>query len=218
MANNIPDKIQLDEIRKIVELRKNEPNPHNDTYVRRLACYPQFLQLPYWTDYVETVYMMNSPYVKGKILDFGCGSGHLDLLLARSGRLVTGVDLSSIAIDIANYIKSIEDDEVKSRLNFYLEDIAIDPIVYHEFDCCISTHVFEHIPDISKIMQGIRKRLKPGSYMLISVPIGYAYNDPDHCHHFMNEDELRRHFEPYVEVVSIERDSSCPVFRAILKF
>ncbi|MGL4737435.1 MAG: class I SAM-dependent methyltransferase [Cellulosilyticaceae bacterium] len=210
--------IQLDEIRKIVALRQNEPNPHNDTYVRRLAYYPEFLQMPYWINYVETLYMLNSPYVQGRVLDFGCGSGHLDVILARNGRHVTGVDLSSIAIDISNYIKSLEDDPVKEQLCFNLEDVATEPQVPHTFDCCISTHVFEHIPDISHIMPGIRKRLKPGAYMLISVPEGLAYNDPDHCHHFMDTEALRRHFAPYVDILSIERDPQVPVLRGIFRF
>lgn len=210
--------ISLEEIRKIIELRKNETNPHNDTYVRRLAYYPQFLQLPYWIDYIETLYMLNSSYVQGKILDFGCGSGHLDVILARNEKEVTGIDLSTMAIDIANYVKSLEDDKVQSRLAFYLEDVTSEPLEPHTFDCCISTHVFEHIPDISRIMSGLRKRLKPGAYMLISVPEGYAYDDPDHCHHFMDIESLRLHFAPYVEIISIHRDSQAPVLRGLFRF
>lgn len=216
--NNITNKHQLEEIRKIVESRKNENNPHNDTYIRRLSYYPQYLLMDYWINAYEISYVVDSPYIKGKILDFGCGSGHIDILLARKGKDIHGMDLSSIAIDIANYMKSYENEDIKNRVSFSLEDICSEPGIYHEFDSCVSTHVFEHIPNVEPIITGLKKRVKPGSHMIILVPLGYAYNDPDHIHHFMNENELRNHFSPYVNVISTGTDHKFQLLKACLQF
>lgn len=210
--------IKLKAIEEIITNKKHIYDNNNDTYIRRYRMYPEFLLMPYWEVYFETVYMLNCPYLQGKVLDFGCGTGHLDIILAKKGFNVTGIDISTIAIDIANLFRSDESEEVKERTKFYIEDVTGPASELEKFDFCFSTHVFEHIKEPGPIIEGLRRRLKKDAYMLMSVPLGYAYNDPDHVHHFMNEEELRAHFDKYVKVIKVDRHESDKVLKIIVQF
>lgn len=217
-VNSSENSIKLKAIEGIINDKKHVYDNNNDTYIRRYNLYPEFLLMPYWEVYAETLYMMSCPYLQGKALDFGCGTGHLDILLARKGFNVTGIDISTMAMDIANLFRNYESEEVKGRIKFYFEDVTSPASESEKFDFCFSTHVFEHIKDPAPIMEGLRRRLKNGAYMVISVPLGYAYNDPDHVHHFMSEEELRAHFDKYVNVIRVDRLENEKVFKIIVQF
>ena len=205
----------LIEIKKIIDQHIEEQNPHDNTYIRRLRHNRQALMMSHWTTHFESTYMLKCPAVQGKILDFGCGSGHMDILLGRQNKTIRGIDLSPIAIGIANYFKSLEPLVVQDRVSFEQKDICQPPTDEVRFDTIISTHVFEHIPtkDLPSIIQGLKMHSKPNALMIVSVPIGYAYDDPDHVHHFMTPKELRNHFEPFVNVERIFSDKRNQVFK-----
>lgn len=215
--NKISEDIQLQEIATIIN-NSDLNDIYNQGFKERLDSYSQALKMSFWVNHFDAHYMINSPYVNGKILDFGCGSGHIDVVVARHGYTVHGIDLSSAGIGIANYIKSLEDDNVKSNLSFSLEDVTSEPDVYHQYDCCMSTKVFEHILNPQDIIAGIGKRVKPGGFLIVSVPLGHAYDCESHVHHFADEKALENHFKPFIEVVIIEKDATNQVLRAVLKF
>jgi 2-polyprenyl-6-hydroxyphenyl methylase/3-demethylubiquinone-9 3-methyltransferase len=90
-----------------------------------------------------------------KILDVGCGGGIFCEPLARLGANVTGIDTNKKAIQSAyNHAKS---QNLKiNYLNTNLEGLNNEV----KFDVITCMEVLEHVDDISKIFQGIKKKLK----------------------------------------------------------
>lgn len=190
-------------ITDIINSRRPLNNPFDDTYVRRLQYYPEFLKMPYWLNFME--YVGVSKYLKetnfqGKILDFGCGSGHMDILLGRDGYKIHGIDLSPMAIDICNVLRDNESEEVQKRVSYSLEDITWENVKNDSFDLVWSSHVMEHILNPAPIFEGLRKRVPKGAKMRVSVPLGYAYNDPDHVHHWADRAEFEGFFSKFITV------------------
>ena len=72
-------------------------------HVNRKAFNPAF-----WNMHFEVENLLASGLLgRARVLDFGCGTGGIDIALARRGCAITGVDLSPKAIEIANLYKSV---------------------------------------------------------------------------------------------------------------
>lgn len=212
---------QLLIISNIIKSQQHLNNPYDENYVRRLKEYPEFLIMPYWTHYYEYVYalnLINQNKIKGKILDFGCGTGHMDILLGRQGATIHGVDLSPMAIDIAKFLRYCEDASVQQRVTFSSEDVTLPPLNEEKYDFVWCTHVMEHIEDPTEIFEGLRKRVVNNSNMLISVPLGYAFNDSGHVHHWMNEKEFYNFFSNFIKVDLVEINHTKSVIRGYFNF
>ena len=190
----------------------------DEVFLRRLDEFPLALKMCYWENHFEWKSLDNYPEINGKILDFGCGSGHLDVMLARNGRTVQGIDLSPIGVSIANYLKSKEGVTVQERLAFSVADVTKDKPVDELFDSAWSAHVFEHIADPAPILRGLRNWLKPGSHLLISVPLGDAYDDAGHINHFYSAGELDDYLRENVVVKRIDISIEDQVIRALCRF
>jgi 2-polyprenyl-3-methyl-5-hydroxy-6-metoxy-1,4-benzoquinol methylase len=184
----------------------------------RLEVFAKALKLSFWEDHFEWKSVKDYPEISGTVLDFGCGSGHLDVMLARHGYRVHGVDVSGLAIRIAEHLKSKETEEVRARLTFQAADITREVPSGRPFDSAWSAHVFEHIEDPGPVLQGLAKWLKPGASLLISVPLGRAYDDPGHVHHFNDGVELRSHLSRYVGISRIDVSREHQVIRAVCTF
>lgn len=135
---------------KITDKRFNSPHPvrrsvHRDIYNSIL----KFIQ-PEW-----------------RVLDAGCGEGVLSLLMTEKGASVVGADISKPNIEAAQQKKhdrNLGDD----RLIFKLGDAADLPFADNSFDCVVSNHVIEHLPDFD---QGIREVYRvTRKHAVIAVP------------------------------------------------
>lgn len=180
----------------------------------RLQKNKQALTMNFWESHFELETFNKYPQLSGHILDFGCGSGHLDILFARKGYNITGVDVSPVAIKISEYLRNKEQDSVKARLAFVETDITM-PYNGMKYDCIWSTQVFEHIKNPAPIMAGLRQYAKPGAYFLICVPFGNAYDDPGHCNHFYSKADLSSYLEPVIKLQDISIDEPNQVMRAL---
>ena len=135
---------------------------------------------------------MNSKALTGKVLDFGCGSGHIDFILAKNGLDIHGIDLSTTAIDIANYFRSHQTQAVQKRLHFTATDIKdFDPAF--KFDSCLMTDILEHLPlEIAiEIVNHLRRLLTEDAKIFVSLPFEKYYNHPTHCNFFYSLEEFR---------------------------
>ncbi len=191
---------------------------HDEIFVRRLEVFPQALKISYWENHFEWESLNEYPEIDGRILDFGCGSGHLDVMLARTGRIVHGIDLSNIGITIANYLKSKEDKAIQERLSFSVSDVTESMPDCEKFDSAWSAHVFEHISDPGPVLKSLRHWLKPDAYILISVPLGHAYDDPGHVNHFSNKTQFETFLKNHICVEKIDICEQNQVIRALGRF
>lgn len=108
------------------------------------------------------------PYAAGKVLDVGCGSGDLVVFYVTKGLCYTGVDLSSSMIERANSNYSEFVGEKKAF--FQVADCENLPFKDGEFDALSAVALIEYLPEPAKALGEIYRVLKPGGYLLITVP------------------------------------------------
>lgn len=104
-----------------------------------------------------------------KIIDIGCGGGILTESLARVGAHVTGLDVSTELIDIANeHIKL--DPTILERVN-YIQTSVEEFSSENEklYDAVIASEVVEHVQNPEIFLKECVKLLKPGGSIFITT-------------------------------------------------
>lgn len=100
------------------------------------------------------------------VLDIGCGTGHLALKLAQRGFLVTGIDLSEVAIEKALQSK-------KEKTTFKVLDIesptALDNLERYDLITCKLVYAF--IKDRTAFLSRVTGLLKPGGVFALITPV-----------------------------------------------
>jgi len=118
------------------------------------------------------------------VLEIGCGTGILSLLIAPSVRSLTAVDAAEGMISVFKTKLAATEPKVKNILpvNALLENpndprIQIDPLTREpipeggegrRFDLVISHLVLHHIPDLSALFNTIHGCLKPGGTVMVT--------------------------------------------------
>ncbi len=102
-----------------------------------------------------------------KVLDIGCGEGNIGLLLAQKNNDVTGVDISSKAISVAQ--KKAKILNLKDKTTFLVQDAHYLKLK-NKFDIAICIEVLEHVKDDTRIIKNIYKQLKKTGTLIITVP------------------------------------------------
>jgi ubiquinone/menaquinone biosynthesis C-methylase UbiE len=135
-----------------------------------------------------------------RVLEVGCGQGHLTKRLADRGIDITGVDANPKASEIAGT------DRV---LYMNGEDLEFDD---KSFDVVLSVHALEHIPPLDQAISEMARVLKPGGsalHIYPAEPVMGLYAIPTsmilhgtplkarevHCHKLWPS-KLRRMMEP----------------------
>ncbi|CAK4080948.1 unnamed protein product [Aphanomyces euteiches] len=91
------------------------------------------------------------------ILDLGCGDGVLTAEIVAAGANVIGVDSSAEMVEHA-------------RSKFGLEAFVVDGQALtfeHKFDAVFSNAALHWMPDTNRIVQGVRRALKPGGRFVV---------------------------------------------------
>lgn len=101
------------------------------------------------------------------ILDIGCGVGTISLWMAQKGFTVTGIDISSVAIEKCRL--NAEATGLKKRTNFYVCDFP-ESIPRKKFDFIICSEVLEHIKDDQVAIRNIFNLLETRGFIFVSVP------------------------------------------------
>jgi 2-polyprenyl-6-hydroxyphenyl methylase/3-demethylubiquinone-9 3-methyltransferase len=97
-----------------------------------------------------------------KVLDVGCGGGILTESLADAGALVTGIDVSKNALDVARaHNPAIDYQEIT------VETLATQQP--HSFDVVTCLEMLEHVPDPSSVVQACAQLVKPGGQLFFST-------------------------------------------------
>ncbi|MGA2409575.1 MAG: class I SAM-dependent methyltransferase [Candidatus Binataceae bacterium] len=109
------------------------------------------------------------------ILEPGCGTGGNFAMLARHGRV---------------YAMDSEDDSLRfataRRIAQVERGILPDQIPFGsiDFDFILMCDVLEHLDDDAAALQGLRARLKPGGWLLMTVPaLQWLWSGHDQAHH-----------------------------------
>jgi SAM-dependent methyltransferase len=102
------------------------------------------------------------PFRYGRILDLGCAFGFTTLKLARKGYQAVGVDNSARYIAMAKRRHPTGSYILSSAEALPLADISFDGVLFLD--------VLEHVMKQEAVISEIRRVLKPGGALIISVP------------------------------------------------
>lgn len=106
--------------------------------------------------------------IKGKrVLDIGCGGGILSDAMARKGALVTGIDLSTKALRVAQ-LHALE----AGTTNVDYQEISAEAMAQQEpeaFDVVTCMEMLEHVPDPSSVVRASAALVKPGGWVFFST-------------------------------------------------
>jgi SAM-dependent methyltransferase len=109
--------------------------------------------------YLTMVMLENSlrqsmPYVKGRLLDVGCGQRPYEKTFFAGATEYIGCDYLS---------ERSRPDVVCSATDLTFPD--------NSFDTVVSTEVLEHVPEPQRAMNEMRRVLKPGGHLILSTPM-----------------------------------------------
>jgi 2-polyprenyl-3-methyl-5-hydroxy-6-metoxy-1,4-benzoquinol methylase len=110
-----------------------------------------------------------TPLKGRRVLDFGCGAGHLIEHLLNTGALVAGLEYSQASRDVTNRKFSAS----KGWLGCGLVDEPFSPNEGSEqFDLVFCLETIEHAleEDLPGIFSGIRNRLRLGGHAIVTTP------------------------------------------------
>jgi len=127
-----------------------------------------------------------SGFVKGSLLDIGCGSGDFLSLAKMQGWDICGVEPNENA-------RSYSKEKTLSNI-LSPEELVLQ--ADHSFDVITMWHVLEHVEDLNWQCMQLHRLLKPGGRLIIALPninsydaLYYkeywaAYDVPRHLYHF----------------------------------
>lgn len=115
------------------------------------------------------------PLVNKAVLEFGCGTGELSILLSRHGaKKVIGIDVSDPAINEAK--KNVEQIRIKN-IEFISGNIMDMDWNYPLQDMIISNSVLHYIPgDLQPILKQLHRILKPNGTLLATFEVSNRFN------------------------------------------
>jgi len=102
-----------------------------------------------------------APGLSGKLLDFGCGSKPYEDLFKVDEYI--GIDMENTGHGHAN-----------SKIDVFYDGNNI-PFPDNSFDSVFCSEVFEHIFNLEEVLLEIRRVMKPGAQILITVP--FCWNE-----------------------------------------
>jgi len=148
---------------------------------------------------------------QGNTLDIGCSDGVISILIAEKGLNVIGMDMLQEHIDRANV--NLKKASEKAQRKAYFTQGWAEELKYFDdtYDTVILGEVLEHVVDPDKVLNEIKRVLKPSGTALISVPIG-ENNVRSHKRFFTQEtltETLSSYFKLDIEVFGTQMLAVC---------
>ena len=100
----------------------------------------------------------------GRVLDIGCGTGNFLAYAERNGWEANGIDFDSAAIKTATEIFKLDKVEVAEISDYYKSNNT------KQFDLITFFDVFEHLDNHVEFIGLVKKLLKSGGYVAMSMP------------------------------------------------
>lgn len=101
-----------------------------------------------------------------KVLDVGCGGGILAESLSKAGATVSGIDLSSKALKVAE-LHQLESGTTVHYRSISAEDLAKQEPEQYDVVTCME--MLEHVPDPNSVVQACANLCKPGGNIFFST-------------------------------------------------
>ncbi len=149
---------------------------------------------------------LHSPYLKvwqkvasyidsnSTVVDIGCGTGQvMELLLDKGVQHYTGYEFSTVAIDKANSLLSVRNDNDKAEI-VYQDLYELTDIKNADF--YISIEVMEHLIEDKKVISVI----PVGKQVIITVP---NYLGGSHVRKFDNEQQVLDRYSDLIDIREI---------------
>jgi len=106
--------------------------------------------------------------IKGKaVLDVGCGGGILSDAMARAGATVTGIDLATKSLKVAQ-LHALE----TQTPNVTYREVSAEAMAAEapaQFDVVTCMEMLEHVPDPSSVVKACATLVKPGGWVFFST-------------------------------------------------
>lgn len=108
-----------------------------------------------------------------KIIEYGCGKGSYAFELAKNqAKLVTGIDISPVAIDIA--VSKARDAVLKDNLNFVEMNAEQLEFAPDSYDLICGSGILHHL-DLERSLSSINKVLKSQGKAVFLEPLGHNF-------------------------------------------
>jgi len=108
-----------------------------------------------------------SPLAGASVLDVGCGGGILADAMARSGAVVTGIDLAAKALRVAQ-LHALE----AQTTGVQYREISAEGLAAEKagnFDVVTCMEMLEHVPDPASVVRACASLVKPGGWVYFST-------------------------------------------------
>ena len=102
-----------------------------------------------------------------QVLDVGCGGGILADAMARAGAVVTGIDLATKALRVAQlHALEAKTPDVQYR------EVSVEALALQQpasFDAVTCMEMLEHVPDPASVVRACAALVKPGGWVFFST-------------------------------------------------
>jgi SAM-dependent methyltransferase len=143
---------------------------HNQRYADdelRASCVNRFYEVakPFVARYLDRVLHKAA---RGKVLEYGVGTGSYAFALAEQGASVTGIDISETAVAIA------KGEAIRRglRIDFQVMNAEETSFADKSFNVVCGTGILHHL-NVQKAILEIRRLLRPGGVALFVEPLGH---------------------------------------------
>jgi ubiquinone/menaquinone biosynthesis C-methylase UbiE len=144
-----------------MEFHRHTARQYEDTIAREYHMYHVHSLYPW----IERLYAANPAM---RVLDIGCGTGIVSLILARKGFQVVGIDHSIDMLEIARHKAASLN--LSGRITFIQSDIEKISFEDNSFDGITCQGVLHHLRDMRPVLAEAYRVLKPGGHFYISEP------------------------------------------------
>ncbi len=123
-----------------------------------------------WRFHMAREYLSNKPR-EDRILDFGCSRGLYSINLHNAvGKQWTLLDIDSVSIDCAKELCQKRAQE-PGAFDFIVGDESTQ-LPAASFDGAMIFETLEHVIDPMAVLKNVQQAMKPGGYVLLSLPSG----------------------------------------------
>lgn len=114
-------------------------------------------------------YQLIETNIEGKkVLEYGCGNGEYLIELAQKGGIMSGIDISPVAIELA--LKNAG--AMNLEIDFQVMDVESMDFEDNIFDILYGSGILHHL-DIQKSLKEIHRVLAPGGKAIFWEPLGH---------------------------------------------